>query len=598
MILSLFFILVSLFFLQSSISADHRISKPLLVLLLFGNLFFLASYAFLKEIFGEDIAEALVFHFVFGVKGVGFKEYIYPTIIFLFFLYFLFLLMRNFFGFINNNKTKIAELLFGTFLLASSVSVNPFFLDMNKFLTVAETSIDESLFYDQKITYTKENKNIIFLYLEQIERTYLDKELFPDLMPNLSNLEKEAITFTNISIPKATNWTVGGMAASQCGVPLYTPIASQNSMSGVDQFMPLAKCLGDILKDAGYTLSYMGGADKEFGGKDKFYLSHGFTSVEGWKELKPLLSNPKYRSPWGIYDDELLRLVLERAKNLNKHNSPFGLVALTLDTHHPNGYLSQPCKTKNYQDGTNNILNSVHCADMLVGDFIKQYKESSLFESTILVVLSDHLALKNTASDILRKGDRKNLFLIFGKGLKPTEISLEGNLFDIGPTALGFVGTDTKGISLGRNLFFEESISRDELDDVIEKNKKRILELWSFPQMDKGLRLDSAMKLVHFGERFVKYPALILVDKDAVVSRIMFEFYYSLSLERHVNRLPENQNYIWIDKCQIIGWEQAIENQYCIKFQNNQTKEADIWQANNNVFTKNQIRNFFEEKKQ
>ena len=122
MILSLFFILVSLFFLQSSISADHRISKHLLVFLLFGNLFFLASYAFLKEIFGEDIAEALVFHFVFGVKGVGFKEYIYPTIIFLFFLYFLFLLMRNFFGFINNNKTKIAELLFGTFLLASQLN--------------------------------------------------------------------------------------------------------------------------------------------------------------------------------------------------------------------------------------------------------------------------------------------------------------------------------------------------------------------------------------------------------------------------------------------------------------------------------------------
>ena len=87
------------------------------------------------------------------------------------------------------------------------------------------------------------------------------------------------------------------MAASQCGVPLFTPIASQNSMSGVDKFMPLAKCAGDILNDAGYELHYMGGADTEFGGKGKFYATHGFSSIEGWKELRPKLENPNYRSP-------------------------------------------------------------------------------------------------------------------------------------------------------------------------------------------------------------------------------------------------------------------------------------------------------------
>ena len=86
-------------------------------------------------------------------------------------------------------------------MLSSSVYVNPLFLDLNRFLRVSETSIDDDLFYDQKISYTKENKNVIFLYLEQIERTYLDEQLFPDLTPNISRLEKEAITFTDISIP-------------------------------------------------------------------------------------------------------------------------------------------------------------------------------------------------------------------------------------------------------------------------------------------------------------------------------------------------------------------------------------------------------------
>ena len=152
-------------------------------------------------------------------------------------------------------------------------------------------------------------------------------------------------------------------------------------MSGVDKFMPLAKCAGDILNDAGYELHYMGGADTEFGGKGKFYSTHGFSSVEGWKELKPMLKNPNYKSPWGVYDDELLDLVFERALSLSDNNKPFGLFTLTLDTHHPYGYLSEPCKNKSYQDGLNRILNAVHCVDMLVGNFIEKYKNCLLYTS-------------------------------------------------------------------------------------------------------------------------------------------------------------------------------------------------------------------------
>ena len=593
MILSLFFKITSLLFLNKSIDKNQTFIKFILAVFLFGNLLFLASYAYLQQIFGEDIAEAIVFHFVFGVKGFGYEEYILPSILFISFLSVCVWLIIKFLAFVSGNKTKIADSLFGFSLILSSIAVNPFFLDTYKFLTVSENSIDEDLFYDQKINYTKENKNLIFLYLEQIERTYLDQNIFPELLPNIAKFEKEAISFTDISIPKATNWTVGGMAASQCGVPLFTPIASQNSMSGVDKFMPLAKCAGDILNEAGYELHYMGGADTEFGGKGKFYSTHGFKSIEGWKELRPRLKNPNYRSPWGVYDDELLGLVFQKAQNLNSHKRPFGLFALTLDTHHPYGYLSESCKNKRYKDGQNRILNSVHCVDMLVGDFIEKYKKSELFDNTILVVLSDHLALKNTATDLLNKGDRKNLFLIFGKDLIPNSINQEGSLFDIGPTTLGFVGTDTKGMALGRNLFFEKSIEREKLDEVIDNNKKRILELWSFPQIKKQLVIDSANKIIDFGDRFIEYPALILLDENIEVSRIIFEFYYSLSLERHVKRLPLDQNYIWVDKCQIIKDQQGLNGEYCVKFKNNKTGNSNVWGTNNSIYTKEEIQDFF-----
>ena len=213
MLLSLVFKSLSMLFFRKNLTGNNSFLKFLVGLLLFGNLFILAWYAFLQEIFGEDIFEALVFHFVFGVKGVGYEEYIIPTILFLTFIYACIKSFKYFTIFLTGEKTNFTEFLFGLVLLSSSIYINPLFLDLNRFLTVSETSIDKDLFYDQKISYTKENKNVIFLYLEQIERTYLDQQLFPGLVPNISSLEEEAITFTDISIPKATNWTVGGLAA-------------------------------------------------------------------------------------------------------------------------------------------------------------------------------------------------------------------------------------------------------------------------------------------------------------------------------------------------------------------------------------------------
>ena len=80
-----------------------------------------------------------------------------------------------------------------------------------------------------------------------------------------------------------------------------------------------------------------------------------------------------------------------------------------------------------------------------------------------MVVLSDHLALKNTASSLLEKGDRKNLFYIFKKDAPNQLIDKTGSMFDVTPTALSLVGTDILGLGLGRNLFFQDSLSDKEI---------------------------------------------------------------------------------------------------------------------------------------
>ena len=91
------------------------------------------------------------------------------------------------------------------------------------------------------VKFADKPRNIVWLYLESLERTYLDESLFPGLMPNLGSLEEESVSFTNVHQIYGTGWTIAGMVASQCGIPLVTPNGNKNSMSGMDQFLPGAE---------------------------------------------------------------------------------------------------------------------------------------------------------------------------------------------------------------------------------------------------------------------------------------------------------------------------------------------------------------------
>ncbi|MBT4960747.1 MAG: sulfatase-like hydrolase/transferase [Flavobacteriaceae bacterium] len=503
---------------------------------------------------GNGFNEAILFHLIHGINGFGVKEYVLPGLIL--FLYFLSCIAITLFLnkriYIDTKKNLVSDIII-LFITCLALLLNPLLKDIKSIFFSSSTDSYSEMndFYNKPIMFTKKPDSIIFLYLEQLERTYLDETIFPNLTPNLKRLEKKAISFTNISSPLATNWTIAGMVASQCGIPLLTPIASENSMAGMDKFLSSATCIGDILNNNSYNLNYIGGSDLDFAGKGKFYDSHGFKSVQGWYELEDRLIDKSYKSPWGLYDDSLYEIIDDRLMHLKSSNQAFGLFALTLDTHHPNGYIANSCKDRVYGDGMNLILNSVHCADFMAANFIEKIINDDMFEDTILVVLSDHLALKNTASALLQEGDRKNLFYIFKKDAPNQSINKIGSMFDVTPTVLSLVGTDILGLGLGRNLFFENSLSNNEIgiENIVSRNRNKILSLWSFPQIDMNFNINIQNKKINFGERSIDLPALILLDNNNKVEEIMFDFYNANPLPRKVNELDDKQSFIWVDTC-------------------------------------------------
>ena len=593
-----------IFFIKSNFK--NKFIKTITLFLIYINLVFLGVFYFFNYLSGDGLNEAVIFHIVHGISGFGVDEYIFPGILLFSFILFITLLIRVMSSKLNY-KSKKFDSFNGLILVCAILSlvINPLINDLTNVISFknnyADTDTNKYL-NKNDIKLIKNSKNIIFLYLEQFEQTYTDESLFPGLTPNLNRLKNQAVTFTNIISPKATNWTIAGMVASQCGIPLITNIEVANNMGGMDKFLSSARCIGDILADNSYNLHYINGSNLEFAGKGKFYKSHGFKAVEGWEELKSRLINNSYKSPWGLFDDSLYEINIDRLNNLRKDDKPYGLFTLTLDTHHPNGYLSSSCRNKIYKEGTNSILNSIHCADYMAASFIENIINDDSFKDTVLVVLSDHMALKNTATSILDKGERRNLFFIFSDNLPSDKISKPGSMFDVAPTVMSLIGANTNGLGLGRNLFIEDSLMAGDkpMNEIIEEIRPTIASLWSFPQIDDGFKISIKEEKILFGSRYVRLPALLLLDSENKTQEVIFDFHYAKSLESRIMDLKNHQKFIWVDDCfkmrSFIKIDQNETSNFCslIGIANNSDY---LFNENPQILDKELIFNFFNNSK-
>ncbi len=452
----------------------------------------------------------------------------------------------------TKNKTNKTAYIHAAFLLILlSLIFSPAIIDLYNLQSKKSSNTDFYKYYQQPyIKQVNNTKNLVFIYTEGLEQTYFNKTIFPDLTKELNELQSKNIYFTNIKQVAGTGWTIGGMVASQCGIPLFTP-SHGNSMSGMDEFLPLAICLSDLLHKENYYLAYYGGADIDFAGKGKFLSTHKFNEIYGRDELSSKLKDKSYKSWWGLYDDSLFNLSYNRFTELSKTKDKFALFLLTLDTHHPNGHPSKDCQGIIYENGSNPMLNAVACSDYLISKLVNQIMKSQYGEETVIVVVSDHLALKNTATTLLKKTERKNLFMIIQpKANKSTEIKKLGSALDIGTTILPFIGYKG-GIGLGRNLI-NKTQSKSEIE-YIHKNltswKPAISSFWNFPKIQKYVEVNIDEKTMNIDDRTFRIPALIEFNNELETT---LKFYWIKEREHltdYVSKLDNETYFLLVDEC-------------------------------------------------
>ncbi|WP_246693649.1 LTA synthase family protein [Mesorhizobium sp. WSM4305] len=328
-------------------------------------------------------------------------------------------------------------------------------------------------------------KNLVHVFIESAERTYMNEAEFGDVMGPLLEFDRRGVSATNMVQLAYTNNSISGMVAANCGTPLLiTFFTSRQYLEEQSQFLPGLTCLGDALKARGYQQNFVTGWPLSFTGQGTFYSTHGYSSLFGGPEVVAAVAGRG--NSFGADDAEVLDLSFGILRRAQRDGKPFSLTIAVSGGHAMDGYLTDKCIGKTgLSPQAPNILHAVKCTNMLIADFIHKAEAEGLMANTVLALQSDHLSAPSAVTDRLNKYERRNFFSLSGDGIpSKTYAGLSGTI-DIFPTILDALGmplsNDQAGLGvslLGDQPTLCQALGQDQFDDAIYAEDVLVRSFW------------------------------------------------------------------------------------------------------------------------
>ncbi len=477
----------------------------------------IALFVAVNVITGEGFNRSFIYHVKNDLLSGSYAPYFYIFLIEIFALMSLFFL--GFFVskfFYKKNFFKIRNI--NLILIISLFVFNPSFVSLIK-QTINLTDLSRDTETEFNTQFKKEtsfganfnNRDIIFITGESLERSFFTNKKIDFLNLELINRE-DVIDFSKIEeIENYTDWSIAGIVASNCGLPLLDTT-----------FYFGFKCLSDLFDEKKYYQEVIQGSSFNFAGNGNFYKSHKLNNLVEKKMILRFLEkngseNYNTQSSWGFYDDIVFDYSISRVKDLENSKKNYALWINTLDNHPPNGFLSDKCKkiSKNIRE---QLLKTAFCTDFYINNFINETIINDKDKNNLFIVTSDHLLMESQVSKKFFKNEkRKNLFLIIDpyKIKKKILNKTPGNQFDIPATIINYL-SDEERIGIGYSLLKKNNKSLSNNGKNIQqtlnnfsKNLKKII-------YQKNL-LDSILvpekNLIKFKDNFEMKIPLLMIEK-------------------------------------------------------------------------------------
>ena len=304
-------------------------------------------------------------------------------------------------------------------------------------LQLYKDGIDDYIAKDENLV---DQPNVILIFTEGLSQEIIDSEL--NLMPNLKQFQNECITFDNYY-----NHTFA----------TYAGIIGQLTSSFNSAERSQLPTLQSILHNQGYFTEFI---NTEPNNQD----FTNYLTAFNFDELKT--SNKLNGDQNSISDKDAYELIYDEAINLNDEGKPFLLSTYTFGTH---AWLNSQYQT--YGDGSSNFKNKFYNADYEFGKFLEKFKNSSLYDNTIIVFTADHAtyteeeyygAISNSTREHSEFSEIP--LCIYYKDCKAKIINVDGKTsLSLTPTILDFLDISDNNSFLGVSLF--NTSSRNDYDN-------------------------------------------------------------------------------------------------------------------------------------
>lgn len=324
--------------------------------------------------------------------------------------------------------------------------------------------------------------DIVHVYLEGLDRRFFAPELGPETAEMLRGLEAQGLSFTDIREVAGTGWSIAGMVASQCGVPLLPRGNLNNDIIEAigERFLPGVTCLGDLLAGRGYSQTFVMGAEAKFAGTAAFYVTHQYQKTLAQKDMTSLFPPEEVQKAsvtWFADDQmtyDLARTVFTEALD---RDAPFLLTIATIGPHGVPSYLSRECTADGQAVPTADLFLATHCltrlTERLVAEIQDVHRLSGRPNELRIILQSDHL---NHARHLLPDDAtaKVNTLILIGGPQSGESVATPGTMLDVYPTLLEWLGFPVEGGKAGLGVSLLSPAAGDSLVGV-----------WDLPVLDR-----------------------------------------------------------------------------------------------------------------
>ena len=421
-----------------------------------------------------------------------------------------------------------------------------------------------------KYTGLLEGYNIIFVHMESVQSFLMDLNFNgKDVVPTVKELASEGLYFSNfypqisIGTSSDTEFTLlSSLLPTNTGI-VFTNFNNRNYVT-----------IPKLLNEKGYYTFSMHGNDFTMWDRNKAHPSLGYQGLY-YKDKYTFTEEESINL--GISDDVFFKQSLKYLEQIERENTNYMGTVITLSNHSPFIFLDKYkefdlSKTyKVYNKNTNryenkkydyltgstigNYIISSHSADLALGEFVNDIKNSNYFNNTIFVFYGDHdprLSIDQynyfynydpVTEDLLDEDDpnyydyndakhilnKKTPLIIWSKNeqirnLLQGEITYPMGMIDVLPTLGNMLGINNK-YALGHDIF---NIKNDNI--VVFPNGSYITDKFLYDcssddvyTLKNGITIDNKKlkygkeysdKIISISNNIIKYDLIEIIEKN------------------------------------------------------------------------------------